>query len=268
MTQRLTATFDRLRAENRAGFIPYLMGGDPDLEASFAVLDALPGAGADIIELGFPFTDPTADGPSIEAAGRRALDAGVTLSAVLGLAQRFRDRHADTPLILMGYANPVHAMGEPAFAARAADAGADGVIIVDLPPEEDGALYTALHNQGLAVIRLATPTTDATRLPRVLDGAAGFVYYVSSTGVTGAVTATAGAVADGLSGLRAATRLPIAVGFGVRTPDQAAAIARGADAVVVGSALVEAVHADTDEGLSLARALANAVHAARADVEQ
>ncbi len=264
MSERFTATFDRLRAEGRAGFVPYIMGGDPDLATTAELLDQLPGAGADVIELGFAFTDPTADGPSIEAAGRRALLSGTSVLGVLGLARAFRARHADTPLVLMGYANPLHAMGYDVFAAAARDSGVDGVIVVDLPPEEDAGLRTALAARDVALIRLATPTTHRDRLPQVLENAAGFVYYVSATGVTGAVSAAAEVVQAGLAPLRAATNLPLAVGFGVRSEEQAAAIAAFSDLVVVGSAIVEALNRDgVDGALSTVRALSRAVHGAR-----
>ncbi len=272
MSARLSARFDALSAADRAAFIPYVMGGDPDLETSWALLDGLVRAGADIVELGFPFTDPTADGPSIAAAGRRALDAGTTLDAVLALAQRFRGAHPATPLILMGYANPLHARGWAAFADAAAAAGVDGCIIVDLPPEEDPGLNTALAARDIALVRLAAPTSDAARLPKVVENARGMVYAVSIAGVTGAAAATDEAVAALLARIRSHTSLPVAVGFGVRTPEQAAVIARRADAVVVGSALVEAaaregVHAALDAAAALAQAVRTARTDARASAQ-
>ncbi len=267
MSARLSARFDALRAHDhaagRAAFIPYVMAGDPDLETSWALLDGLARAGADIIELGFPFTDPTADGPSIAAAARRALDAGTRLEDVLGLARRFRETHPETPLILMGYANPIHARGWDAFADAAAAAGVDGCIIVDLPPEEDAGLNTALAARDIALVRLAAPTSDAARLPQIVENARGMVYAVSIAGVTGAAAATDEAVAALLARIRSHTSLPVAVGFGVRTPEQAAVIARRADAVVVGSALVEAARGGLDAALDAAAALAEAVRAAR-----
>lgn len=264
MPSRLSATFDRLKREGRSGFVAYLMAGDPDLATSWTVLDGLPGAGADVVELGFPFTDPTADGVSIQKAGRRSLDAKTTLSAVLELAKRFRARHADTPLVLMGYANPIYRRGWAHFATEAKAAGVDGVIVVDLPPEEDAELRNALADQGVAMIRLAAPTSDSNRLERIVEHASGFVYYVSVTGVTGQATATEAALSDGVALVRKKTDLPVAVGFGVRTADQARVVARHADAVVVGSAIVDAL---ADKGpqaaLTLAKDLAAAAHSAR-----
>jgi tryptophan synthase alpha chain len=241
MTNRISARFAALRAENRAGLVTYIMAGDPDLATCEAVLHALPGAGADIIELGFPFTDPMADGPSIQKAGLRALEAGTTLHSVLDMVARFRKVDASTPLILMGYANPIEHMGHAAFAEAAAAAGVDGMIIVDVPPEEDDELRTALSKKGLSLIRLATPTTDENRLPRVLEGGSGFIYYVSFTGVTGAQSAMADAVGAAVARIKRVTALPVAVGFGVRDSATAGAIARTADAVVVGSAIVDVV---------------------------
>lgn len=245
---RLAARFAQLKAEGRAGLITYIMGGDPDFETSFEILRGLPAAGADVIELGFPFSDPMADGPIIQKAGQRALKAGETLSRTLDLARRFRAEDAETPLVLMGYLNPVEQMGARAFAAGAAEAGVDGAIIVDLPPEEDAEIREALAERAIALIRLATPTTDAARLTRVLDGASGFLYYVSVAGVTGAAAANAQAAADAVARVRRSSDLPVAVGFGVRDGATAALIARTADAVVVGSALVEAVGRNVDGG--------------------
>lgn len=263
MSVRLSAAFARLKAEGRAGFVAYVMAGDPDAGASAALLDALPTAGADVIELGVPFTDPMADGAAIQAAALRALNAGMTLKGVLKLAAGFRARHAETPLVLMGYANPFHAYGFSAFAADAARAGVDGVICVDLPPEEDAELRQALAENGVALIRLATPTTDDARLPRVVADTAGFVYYVSTTGVTGTATGAAAEVGAAVARIRAASGLPVAVGFGVRSPEQAAAIARAADAVVVGSAIVAANHdGGADAALKLVSELSGAVRGA------
>jgi tryptophan synthase alpha chain len=264
VSERLAATFARLKAEGRAGFIAYVMAGDPDLATSWTLLDGLPGAGADIVELGFPFSDPTADGPSIQRAGQRALKAGTTLAQSLDLARRFRAAHADTPLVMMGYANPVFRRGWERFAREASEAGVDGVIVVDLPPEEDRELRTALAAAGVALIRLAAPTSHAQRLERIVDGATGFIYYISVTGVTGASSGTEGAVSEGVKRLREMTDLPAAVGFGVRTPETAQAVARHADAVVVGSAIVDALAADgPDAALALTRMLAAAAHDAR-----
>lgn len=269
---RISARFAALKAEGRAGLIAYVMAGDPDAETSLEIVRAAVAAGADIIELGFPFSDPMADGPVIQKAGQRALAQGMSLAGALALVRRFRAEDEATPLVLMGYANPVEQMGAPDFAARAAEAGVDGAIIVDLPPEEDAPLRAALDAKGLALIRLATPTTDAARLPRVLDGVSGFVYYVSIAGVTG-VGAAGADVAPAVERLRAAVRLPIAVGFGVRDAEAAARIARTADAVVVGSAFVEAAADGPPETAALrvaekVQSLAVAVRAARAAGDQ
>ncbi|WP_298912924.1 tryptophan synthase subunit alpha [uncultured Algimonas sp.] len=260
MSVRIDAVF----AKGRPAFVAYIMGGDPDLEASQRVMNALPGAGVDIIELGFPFTDPMADGPVIEEAGIRARQAGTTLSSVIDMARAFRTTDADTPVILMGYANPVYHMGYEDFAETAADAGVDGAIIVDLPPEEDGPVRAAMDANGLSLIRLATPTTDAARLPIVVSGSSGFVYYVSMTGVTGAALVSGGSVADQVARVRTAANLPVVVGFGVKTGERAAEIARDADGVVVGSAIVKALHEEgEDAALALVRELAAATHANR-----
>ncbi len=266
MTERLTKTFAALRAQNRSAFVPYIMGGDPDLNTSWELLDGLAKNGANVIELGFPFTDPTADGPAIQAAGQRALAGGATLDDILDLARRFRDAHADVPLILMGYANPVHRRGFEAFAAAAAEAGVDGAIIVDMPPEEDAPLRAAFAPHHLSVVRLATPTADETRLNRIVEHASGMVYYVSVKGVTGAAAAAQDVIAANLARIRTHTDLPVAVGFGVRTRTQAALIAGVADAVVVGSALVEtAADAGVEAALRLAKDLSAAVRAGRAE---
>jgi len=238
-TSRITARFDKTKAEGRAALVSYLMAGDPDLETSYAALEALRDNGADIIELGVPFTDPMADGPSIQRAGQRSLKAGTTLSDVLTLARRFRETDAETPLILMGYANPIHHLGYKAFSDAASDAGIDGVIMVDLPPEEDGPLRSELSARNISVIRLATPTTTEERLKAVADGASGFVYFVSVTGVTGAGAAKPGDISAKVDAVRAATQLPVCVGFGVRTGEQAAEMAKICDGVVVGSAFVD-----------------------------
>ncbi len=268
MSARLTARFASLKRENRAALITYTMASDPDYDTCFEILRALPAAGADIIELGFPFTDPMADGPSIQKAAQRALKAGGSLAKTLELARRFRETNADTPLILMGYANPIESMGYEQFARGMHEAGADGAIVVDLPPEEDAALRAAFAPHDLSIIRLATPTTDDKRLTKVLDGASGFVYYVSVAGVTGANAATAEAVSAAVTRLKRATPLPIAVGFGVREPAAARAIALTADAVVVGSAFVDEIAAGekTQAALRVLRKvklLADAVHTAR-----
>lgn len=236
---RLAAAF----RPDRAALVTFVTAGDGDTPA---ILDALVAGGADVIELGMPFTDPMADGPAIQAANIRSLAAGTTTADILGVARGFRERHPDVPLVLMGYANPMLRRGADWFAAAASDAGVDGVICVDVPPEEDEALGPALRARGIAPIRLATPTTDAARLPAVLSGAGGFLYYVSVAGITGLQQAAQSSIEDAVARLKAATDLPVAVGFGVRTPDQAAAIARVADGVVVGSAIVELVAAGGD----------------------
>ncbi len=238
-TSRITARFEKAKAEHRAALVSYLMVGDPDLETSFQAMCALRDNGADIIELGAPFTDPMADGAAIQRAGQRSLKAGTTLNHVFTLAQRFREEDSETPLILMGYANPVHSMGYEAFAGRAADAGIDGTIIVDLPPEEDQPLRTAYAPHELSVIRLATPTTSEARMKTVAEGASGFLYFVAVTGVTGAGSADPQAIKPNVDMARRVSGLPICVGFGVRNGAQAAAMAQIADGVVVGSAFVE-----------------------------
>ncbi len=267
---RIEARFARLRGEGRAGFIPYVMAGDPDVEVTGRILAGLPAAGADLIELGVPFSDPMAEGPPIQRAAGRALSNGMTLRKTFALVKAFRAGDAETPVILMGYLNNVLALGETGFAREAAAAGADGLIVVDCPPEEAGPLADALEAHDLALIRLATPTTDAPRLAVIARRTAGFVYYVSVAGTTGMKEADAAVVAPEVAKVRAATGLPVAVGFGIKTPERAAAIARVADAAVVGSALVDAgadaaaAGADPAEAvLALARALATAVRAAR-----
>ncbi|GAM96650.1 tryptophan synthase alpha chain [alpha proteobacterium U9-1i] len=269
MTTRLSAKFAALKRANRAALVTYIMASDPDHETCFEMLRGLPAAGADVIELGFPFTDPMADGPSIQKAALRALKAGGSLRKTLDLARRFRETNADTPLILMGYANPIETMGYEAFASAIHASGADGVIIVDLPPEEDAPLRAAFTKHDLSIIRLATPTTDDQRLTKVLDGASGFLYYVSVAGVTGANAATSEHVRAAVARLKRATDLPIAVGFGVREPAAAAEIARAADAVVVGSAFVDEI-ASGEAGQAVERVLqrvkllSDAVRGARA----
>jgi len=258
-SSRLSSAF----TPHRAALVAFITAGDGDTAAN---LDALVAGGADVIELGMPFTDPMADGPSIQAANLRSLGAGTSTADILALARDFRARHAHVPLVLMGYANPMLRRGPEWFAAAAAEAGIDGVICVDVPPEEDDQLGPALRAAGLDLIRLATPTTDAARLPAVLDGASGFLYYVSVAGITGKQQAAQASIEAAVGALKAATDLPVAVGFGVRTPDQAAAIARVADGVVVGSAIVEivGVHGEDAAGpiadyvASLARAIGTA----------
>jgi tryptophan synthase alpha chain len=247
MTKRIDETFARLKADNRAGFVAYFMGGDPDYETSLEIMKGLPDAGADIIELGMPFTDPAADGPVIELAGLRSLKAKTTLKAILRMATEFRKTNNTTPIIVMGYANPVHHMGYAKFAEAAKTAGIDGAIIVDLPPEEDGELRAAFDVHDLALIRLATPTTDDARLPVVVKGTKGFVYYVSVAGITGKALGASEAVASAVSRIRKASGLPVVVGFGIKTPEQARSVAKDADAAVVGSAIVDAIAGTLDE---------------------
>jgi tryptophan synthase alpha chain len=246
MTARIEARFARCRAEGRAALVTYIMAGDPDPETSLGLLKSLPEAGADIVEFGMPFTDPMADGPAIQAAGLRALRAGQTTARTLDLVRRFRAEDPDTPLILMGYFNPIYQYGVERFLADARGAGVDGLIVVDLPPEEDDELCLPALQAGLAFIRLATPTTDDRRLPAVLTNTAGFVYYVSITGITGAATPDFGRVATAVERIKRHTALPVVVGFGVKSGAHAAAIAEGADGVVVGSALIQAVKDSLD----------------------
>ena len=245
---RIARRFAALAAERRAAFIPFLTAGDPDRETSSAILARLPALGADLVELGMPFSDPMADGPSIQAAGERALNAGQTMADTLAMAAAFRAADADTPLILMGYFNPIYRYGAEAFAADARAAGVDGLIVVDLPPEEDEEVRIPAEAAGLALIRLVAPTTDDARLRQILGDCGGFVYYVSVTGITGTKSATTGDVAAGLERIRRATDLPVAVGFGVRDAGQAAEIAAFADAVVVGSAIVQRIAATLTDG--------------------
>lgn len=261
---RLAAAF----AKDRPALIAFVTAGDPSPAATPAILDAIVAGGADVIELGMPFTDPMADGPAIQNANIRSLAAGTRTADILSIAAGFRQRHPDVPLVLMGYANPMLRRGSAWFAENIAAAGVDGVICVDVPPEEDDALGPDLRAAGIAPIRLATPTTDAARLPQVLDGADGFLYYVSVAGITGLQQAAQGSIEQAVATLKAATDLPVAVGFGIRTPDQAAAVARVADGVVVGSAIVEVVaqHGADAAGPVTAyiRSLADAVATARA----
>jgi len=246
MTTRIDTRFADLSRQNRAALVTFVMAGDPDLETSLEILKALPTAGADLVELGMPFTDPMADGPAIQAAGLRALKAGTTLNKTLALVAEFRKTDQTTPLVLMGYYNPIYVHGVEKFLAEAKAAGVDGLIVVDLPPEEDSELCLPALAAGLAFIRLATPTTDAGRLPAVLANTSGFVYYVSITGITGAAAPEAGEVAAAVARLKQHTDLPVAVGFGVKNAASASAIASVADGVVVGSALVEAVRLSLD----------------------
>ncbi|WP_414903054.1 tryptophan synthase subunit alpha [Sphingomonas flavalba] len=240
MTARLSAAF----AKGRPALVTFVTGGDPTPADTGAILDALVAGGADVIELGMPFTDPMADGPAIQKANLRALAAGTTTADLLAIATAFRGRHPDVPLVLMGYANPMLRRGADWFAEQAAAAGVDGVICVDIPPEEDAVLGPALRAAGISPIRLATPTTDAARLPAVLAGAGGFLYYVSVAGITGLQQAAQASIDAAVTRLKAETGLPVAVGFGIRTAEQAAAVARVADGVVVGSALVDIIARD------------------------
>ena len=248
MTTRIDARFAHLRAEQRAALVTFVMAGDPDLATSLEILRALPKAGADMIEVGMPFTDPMADGPAIQASGLRALKAGTTLRKTLAMVREFRAGDAITPIVLMGYFNPIYVYGVPAFLADARAAGVDGLIVVDLPPEEDDELCLPALAAGLNFIRLATPTTDDRRLPAVLANTSGFVYYVSITGVTGAAAPNPDVVGAAVRRIHRHTALPVAVGFGVRDAASAAGIAGCADGVVVGSALVEAVRGSLDDG--------------------
>ncbi len=268
--ERIDSRFAELKAQGRAGFVAYVMAGDPDAETALQILRGLPAAGADLIELGFPFSDPMAEGPPIQRASQRALKGGMTLNGALALVRRFRDGDSTTPLILMGYLNPLVTHGLERFARDAAGAGVDGLIIVDCPPEESDPLADALDAEGVALIRLATPTSDEARLKVVVRRTSGFVYYVSVAGVTGVKEADAAAVAPQVARVRRASGLPVAVGFGVKTPERAAAVARVADAVVVGSALVEEIarglernEAPAANVLETARRLAQAVREAR-----
>ncbi len=274
-TARIEQRFNKLASENRAGFVTYVMAGDPDLDTAAAILEGLPAAGADVIELGVPFTDPMADGPAIQLSGLRALKAGVTLRRVLDMVRQFRKKNTETPIVLMGYYNPIYSFGPQAFLTEAKDAGVDGMIIVDLPPEEDAELCLPTLDAGLSFIRLATPTTDDKRLPRVLSNTSGFVYYVSITGITGAAIPDLSQVTGAVERLKHHTALPVAVGFGIKTPEQAAVIGRAADGAVVGSALVTTIAENIDDDgkaknglvdalLSQVQGLADGVHNARA----
>jgi tryptophan synthase alpha chain len=274
VTTRIDARFAELAKEGRSAFVTYVMAGDPDPATSLEVIKALPKAGADVIELGIPFTDPMADGPSIQAAGLRALKVGMTLKKTLELVQSFRKHDNATPLVLMGYYNPIYIYGVDKFLADAKSAGVDGLIVVDLPPEEDAELCIPALKAGLNFIRLATPTTDDKRLPAVLANTSGFVYYVSVTGITGGAAADSKVVGDAVARIKRHTKLPVCVGFGIRTPDAARAIAERADGSVVGTALVDALRSSLDaEGRAtgktvnavaeLAAALAQGVRAAK-----
>lgn len=268
---RLKSKFAALKKDGRAAFVPFVTAGDPDMDTSFAILEQLPAAGADVIELGMPFTDPMADGPAVQASSVRALKAGATMPKVLSMVERFRKTDKTTPIVLMGYYNPIHAYGTARFAKDVAAAGVDGLIVVDVPVEEDEVLRVPALAQGVDLIRFVTPTTDAARLKRIVADASGYLYYVSVAGVTGTKAVPEDEVRAALTRVRAATDLPCTVGFGIRTPDQAAGIARIADGVVVGSAIVGRVADNLGKGkdqivaevLGLTRALASSTHAAR-----
>lgn len=263
MSARLSSAF----AKGRPALVTFVTGGDPTPDATPAILDALVEGGADVIELGMPFTDPMADGPAIQAANLRSLGAGTKTADIFRIATDFRARHPQVPLVLMGYANPMTIRGPEWFAEECRKAGVDGVICVDIPPEEDPELGPALRAVGVSLIRLATPTTDDARLPAVLEGSSGFLYYVSVAGITGMQQAAVGSIAEAMARIKAKATIPVAVGFGVRTPEQAAAFAKVADGVVVGSALVDLVgqHGADAAGpvRDLTKALADAVHSAR-----
>jgi tryptophan synthase alpha chain len=246
MTTRIDRRFAQLKTEGRAALVTFLTAGDPDPETSLALLRAIPAAGADVVELGMPFTDPMADGPAIQMSSQRALKAGQTLKKTLAMVRAFRQADDTTPLVLMGYYNPIYIYGVDRFLRDAKSAGVDGLIVVDLPPEEDEELCLPALKAGMNFIRLATPTTDDKRLPAVLVNTSGFVYYVSITGITGAAMADPAKVTAAVARIKRHTKLPVAVGFGVRTAEQAAVIAAGADGVVVGSALVNALKASLD----------------------
>jgi tryptophan synthase alpha chain len=248
LTTRIDRRFAALKQEGRAALVTFLMSGDPDCDTSLAITKALPAAGADVIELGMPFTDPMADGPAIQAAGLRALKGGQTLKKTLAMVSAFRQIDDTTPIVLMGYYNPIYIYGVDRFLADANAAGVDGLIVVDLPPEEDDELCLPALRSGLNFIRLATPTTDDKRLPAVLANTSGFVYYVSITGITGSATPDTGKVTAAVARIKRHTTLPVCVGFGVKDAGSAAAIARGADGVVVGSALVEALRTSLVNG--------------------
>ena len=261
---RIDAKFADLKAQGKKAFVAYIMAGDPDVATSLAVMKGMPAAGVDIIELGLPFTDPMADGPTIQYAGQRALDGGQTLDKTLGMVAEFRKSDSTTPIVLMGYYNPIYSRGVPLFLEQAKAAGIDGLIVVDLPPEEDEELCLPAQAAGLNFIRLATPTTDDKRLPKVLQNTSGFVYYVSVTGITGAAAAQADEVGPEVARIKAKTDLPVIVGFGITTPDAAQTIAGVADGCVVGSAIVKLVGEGQSPEAVLARVADLAAGAHRA----
>ncbi len=270
---RIAARFAELRKANRAAFVPFITAGDPDAETTFAILEKLPGAGADLIELGVPFSDPMADGPAIQASSQRALAAGMNLHKVLDLVRKFRKTDVKTPIVLMGYFNPIHAYGTARFAKDAAEAGVDGLITVDLPPDEDEVLRLPATAQAIDIVRLATPTTDEQRLRTVLTGASGFLYYVAIAGITGTKSFAESDASAAVARLKKASLLPCVVGFGIKSPEQAASVARYADGAAVGTAIVERIFTNSQrrapraalvaDVLELCGRLANSVHAAR-----
>ncbi len=261
---RIDDTFAALARQGKKAFVAYVMAGDPDFDTSLQVVKGLPGAGVDVIELGLPFTDPMADGPTIQLAGQRALDGGMTLQKTLDLARAFREEDRTTPIVMMGYYNPIYSRGVDRFLEDAKDAGIDGLIVVDLPPEEDAELCLPAQAAGLNFIRLATPTTDDKRLPRVVQNTSGFVYYVSITGITGSAEAQADVVSPEVARIKAASGLPVIVGFGVNTPEKSRAIAEVADGVVVGSAIVGKIGSgdSVSDVLAFVKSLADGAHSA------
>src|SRR5436305_4177452 len=260
---RIERRFAQLKQGGRAGLVVYLVAGDPDPDTSLALFEGVAEAGADLIEIGMPFSDPMADGPSVQAAGQRGLQAGTTLGSTLAMVTRLRERDPDTPFVLMGYYNPIYRYGAEAFARDAVAAGVDGAIIVDLPPEEDAELAEPAHAAGLDIVRLATPTSDEARLPAIVTHASGFIYYVAIAGITGTRSADAASVSTAVARLRRFTELPIAVGFGIRSPAQAAEVAKAADAAVVGTALVDRLAFNLD---SEGKAKPGLVEAVLADI--
>lgn len=274
MTTRIPARFAKCAAEGRPAFVTFTMAGDPDPATAQAILNALPASGADVIELGMPFSDPMADGPGVQMAGQRALKAGQTLKKTLAMVKAFRETDDETPIVLMGYYNPIYIYGVPTFLADAKAAGVDGLIVVDLPPEEDSELCLPALEAGLNFIRLTTPTTDDKRLPAVLANTSGFVYYVSMTGITGATIKSHAAVGEAVKRIKGHTDLPVAVGFGIKTPEDAARIGRDSDGVVVGTAICNAIADSLADGhataatvpavQSLVSALATGTRASRA----
>lgn len=261
---RIDDTFARLKAEGKKAFVAYIMAGDPDVPRALAIMKGLPGAGVDVIELGLPFTDPMADGPTIQAAGQRALEGGMTVDQTLQMVRDFRAEDPKTPIVLMGYYNPIYSRGVDRFLAEAKEAGIDGLIVVDLPPEEDSELCLPAQKAGLNFIRLATPTTDDRRLPKVLQNTSGFVYYVSITGITGAAAAQAADVGPEVARIKRSTDLPVIVGFGISTPETSRAIASVADGSVVGTAIVREIAAGkpVEQVLAFVASLAEGAHSA------